>query len=112
MAGLLSKDEMQLLADDVRENRRIVTLDLDGNELSGPLPVDLWKLAGMTLMHLSENQFSGPLPTELRVRVRALSIICALSIIIENLTLTIKFTLSFRSQKNLLLPNTRQSTPF
>ena len=43
----------------------LTTLNLDENQLSGPIPAELGRLANLTTLNLGENQLSGPIPAEL-----------------------------------------------
>ena len=43
----------------------LLFLYLNGNQFSGPLPPELGNLDAMLELHLNNNQFSGPLPAEL-----------------------------------------------
>ncbi|XP_027331130.1 probable LRR receptor-like serine/threonine-protein kinase At1g74360 [Abrus precatorius] len=40
-------------------------LDLSFNNFSGPLPVEISQMSGLTFLTLTNNQFSGPVPSEL-----------------------------------------------
>ena len=44
---------------------RMVSLDLAGNNLTGPIPPELGNLANLEWLSLHENQLSGPIPGEL-----------------------------------------------
>ncbi len=43
----------------------LVSLDLDGNNLNGPLPAELGILSQLTALHLQNNSLSGEIPSEL-----------------------------------------------
>ena len=44
---------------------RVIQLDLADNQLNGPIPIELGKLASLQELDLDENQLSGPIPPEL-----------------------------------------------
>ena len=44
---------------------RVAELDLDGKQLSGPIPSELGNLANLESLSLRDNQLSGPIPSEL-----------------------------------------------
>ena len=44
---------------------RVSRLDLGGNELTGPIPVDLESLANLQRLELFSNNLTGPIPSEL-----------------------------------------------
>ena len=45
--------------------RRIQSLDLPGNNLSGPIPPEIENLAGLNRLTLKNNALSGPIPPEI-----------------------------------------------
>ena len=44
---------------------RVAELDLDGNQLNGPIPSELGNLDNLEFLSLRDNQLSGPIPSEL-----------------------------------------------
>ena len=50
---------------EVTNLRGLHRLDLSGNNLTGPLPAALGTLSELTILDLAENQLTGELPTEL-----------------------------------------------
>ena len=44
---------------------RVTKLDLEGNQLTGPIPTELGKLSSLTELQLYDNQLTGTIPTEL-----------------------------------------------
>ena len=52
---------------------RVAELDLDGKQLSGPIPSELGNLANLQALRLDSNQLSGPIPSELSNRDNQLS---------------------------------------
>ena len=44
---------------------RVAELDLDGKQLSGPIPSELGNLDNLEFLSLRDNQLSGPIPSEL-----------------------------------------------
>ena len=44
---------------------RVAELDLDGKQLSGPIPSELGNLANLEFLSLRDNQLSGRIPSEL-----------------------------------------------
>ena len=44
---------------------RVAELDLDGKQLSGPIPSELGNLGNLEVLWLRDNQLSGPIPSEL-----------------------------------------------
>ena len=44
---------------------RVTSLDLDGNQLTGSIPVELGDLTNLTFLSLQENQLTGSIPVEL-----------------------------------------------
>ena len=49
----------------VDENGRVTRLNLRDNQLSGPIPAELGRLANLTTLNLSNNQLIGPIPAGL-----------------------------------------------
>ena len=47
------------------EEGHVTELNLDQNDLSGPIPAELGNLAALSVLNLGDNQLSGPIPAEL-----------------------------------------------
>ena len=47
------------------EGGRVTELNLDQNNLSGPIPSELGNLTALSVLNLGDNQLSGPIPAEL-----------------------------------------------
>ena len=47
------------------EGGRVTELNLDQNNLSGPIPAELGNLTALSVLNLGDNQLSGPIPAEL-----------------------------------------------
>ena len=56
-------DEWEGVATD--ENRRVIELELDNNDLSGQIPRELARLSNLESLNLYTNQLTGTIPTEL-----------------------------------------------
>ncbi len=54
-----------ILCSDSGSASRVITLDLNQNNLSGQLPTSLGNLANLQRLYLYKNQLSGPIPTSL-----------------------------------------------
>ncbi|KAG5035404.1 hypothetical protein JHK87_010314 [Glycine soja] len=49
-------------------------LDISFNNFSGPLPVEISQMSGLTFLTLTYNQFSGPIPSELGKLTRLMAL--------------------------------------
>jgi hypothetical protein len=54
------------LPSELRQLSALESLFLNNNKLSGPIPAELGQLRALAVLNLSENELSGPIPAELR----------------------------------------------